>query len=79
MGAGSTTGIIVSQAVATANLFIASGQGTMDGANFVSGDVIGMKLFRDANASESSASDSFTGKAELIFVKVDFLCDRLGE
>lgn len=78
LGAG-TTQIVVDTAQGTDNEMLGSGDITISGTGIVRKDIIGLRVFRDANASEGGASDTYGADAALSTIAIEYTSDRLGE
>ncbi len=74
--AGATTTIVTDEALGTANAVQTTGNIVFTTTGWVAGDVVGIKLFRDADASEGGADDDFTGEG--LFLEVRITVDVTG-
>ena len=82
-GAGSTT-VIVNDAITTGTpandkVIHSSDEIFLTTAGFVPMDVILIRIFRDANASEGGATDDFGSDARVFNYHLMYLSDKLGE
>lgn len=74
-----TTSIIVDAAQSLADEEIKSSNITISGSGVLDGDIIHMRIFRDANASESGASDTYDDDAQLHLFDIEYIVGSLGE
>ena len=56
-----------------------TGDITMSGTGVLNGDLIHMRLFRDADASEVGASDTYAADANLIMFTIEVMIDKHGK
>lgn len=78
LGAGATQ-IVVDTTQGLANEMLGTANITIDGTGIIRKDIIGIRVFRDANASEGGASDTYGSDAALSTIAIEYLSDRLGE
>jgi hypothetical protein len=77
LGAGSTTQIATDDAQEETNRFQENASITMSGTGVVSSDVLAMRIFRDADASEVGADDDYPSDASLIELHLIYTADTL--
>jgi hypothetical protein len=77
LNAGTTTQIVTDDGLGQANGYQESGDITISGAGIVRSDTLGMRVFRDADASESGADDDYDNDAALIELHLSYTADKL--
>lgn len=77
--AGTTTQIVVDATESRQDEPLKSGDITIDGTGIVLENTFHFRIFRDANASEIDASDTYDDDAALIFFDIEYMIKGFGE
>lgn len=75
---GEVTQIVTDDTITTADALQLTASIVMDGTTIVAEDVIYMRIFRDADASEGGADDDYASDANLTSFGVEHMVDRIG-
>ena len=76
---GTATQIVVDATGSRQDEHLRSGDITIDGTGISNGDELHIRFFRDANASEGGASDTYDDDASLLHFDLEIMVDSFGE
>jgi hypothetical protein len=76
---GTTTQIVLDDTQTLQDELLETGEITLDGTGMNAGDVVLLRLFRDADGSEGGADDDYASDSYLVLASVSLICDKVGE